>query len=605
MEFNSLVKCGPRVWTLAPNPLQQERPLYIQWDRFLSPGGTKHQREYILGSVKQFMQAWISSRERTRARLGPMTIIHRHLDVRMLVRWMVERGIWRFSVLSVTDLSDYLKCRASSPVLARGQKYEKISQPTIMGCVRLLESMWLLRGEYKASLSVDVRSIIDLDEIVGSTRLKKSWRGVEISDAINVLSTADHWCQIWPEINRPAEEMLSRRLRWVGETGTRRHKMYRDLLNELDCAHEFDGIRTLMNDWSGNICRVHSQAVHYAMAGTMLLVLFLTGMRISEVLTLRRGCLSKKTHADGKEYLYLSGIACKKNGQTKMWVVPDLVATLIGYLEDFNSPLFDRLGADYLFLGLRSGSATRAIMNIPRRLASSKGNRLMCRFMEICGDETGRRLAETFHAHQARKTFARFVALRNKSSLEALAHHYGHLYAAMLDQQYVGSDFDLLNLIKEETLREIKAGLTDMLTTASLGGKAGVKLQALRERDSRFAGRVAVQQLVDKLVSQGVVLAPCDWGYCVYAPDVSKCRGTAIGPNEAGRSPTVCASCSNFAVSEKHLPWWSSRYVAQEVFLRNDALLSQTRRIVQHQFESTKDIVRSLTSRRGPHGVKS
>jgi integrase len=56
-----------------------------------------------------------------------------------------------------------------------------------------------------------------------------------------------------------------------------------------------------------------------------------------------------------------------------------------------------------------------------------------------------------FSPHQFRKTFARFVAKRDRTQLFALSDHFKHVSIAMTAKSYVGSDFKLQELISEES----------------------------------------------------------------------------------------------------------------------------------------------------------
>ncbi|WP_204327512.1 hypothetical protein, partial [Stenotrophomonas maltophilia] len=53
--------------------------------------------------------------------------------------------------------------------------------------------------------------------------------------------------------------------------------------------------------------------------------------------------------------------------------------------------------------------------------------------------------------HQGRKTFARFVGKRDRTGLHALQHHFGHVTRIMTDSAYVGTDFDLGELVDAQT----------------------------------------------------------------------------------------------------------------------------------------------------------
>ena len=203
------------------------------------------------------------------------------------------------------------------------------------------------------------------------------------------------------------------------------------------------------------------------------------------------------------------------------------------------------------------------------------------------------------HPHSARKTFAKFVVLRDKRALESLAYHYGHTHRLITDGCYVGSDIELAQMVGEESRRDLAAGLTDILSASSIAGKAALNLQALTRTGSRkLRGRKALETVVNRLIDQGVQLAPCDWGYCVYSQSLSACRGDALGPNEANRSADVCSGCANFVVTEKHRGWWNERACRDEDFLNRTGLPAQTVAWVQKRLDDTHQVLRALNSGR-------
>jgi integrase len=87
--------------------------------------------------------------------------------------------------------------------------------------------------------------------------------------------------------------------------------------------------------------------------------------------------------------------------------------------------------------------------------------------------------------HQGRKTFARFVGRRDRTGLHALAAHFGHVTRVMTDTSYVGTDFELGDLIDAEMLDDARAALEELLAASRLAGKAGRAIAA----HSRFRGR--------------------------------------------------------------------------------------------------------------------
>jgi hypothetical protein len=90
-----------------------------------------------------------------------------------------------------------------------------------------------------------------------------------------------------------------------------------------------------------------------------------------------------------------------------------------------------------------------------------------------------------FSCHQFRKTFARFVAVGDKTGLLALKQHFKHVSIAMTDR-YVGRDLELLELVDAEKQHGIRQALDELLGADCLAGKLGQQIVA---RNHRFRGR--------------------------------------------------------------------------------------------------------------------
>src|SRR5260370_34581826 len=94
-----------------------------------------------------------------------------------------------------------------------------------------------------------------------------------------------------------------------------------------------------------------------------------------------------------------------------------------------------------------------------------------------------------FSCHQFRKTFARFVALGDKTGLLALKQHFKHVSVAMTDR-YVGRDLELVDLGETEKQEELGHALDELLGTDCLAGKLGDQIIA---RNQGFRGRAGEQ----------------------------------------------------------------------------------------------------------------
>lgn len=171
----------------------------------------------------------------------------------------------------------------------------------------------------------------------------------------------------------------------------------------------------------------------------------------------------------------------------------------------------------------------------------------------------------------------------------------------MTDSAYVGTDFDLGELVDAQTLEETRAALEELLTAANLGGRAGRMLSAR----SRFRGRTRDGDLasyVDFLIEEsGMRLGICDWGYCVYRAESAACMGDEHGPNPVWRTESVCMSCANFAVTERHRPVWQERLDRNLAILADPRLDDASRSLASTRITECERILSDLSALEAPH----
>lgn len=317
-----------------------------------------------------------------------------------------------------------------------------------------------------------------------------------------------------------------------------------------------------------------------------VVIAYLVGARVSEILGLQVGCIEQHPASDGSEsFAYLAGQIYKTargvDGEAHRWVAPAPVERAVLVMERLTARLRAQSGRSELFLVMAStglvGPAARTdlpvLSTIIRRL-----NDLFAPFIGLPDHE-----GEPWHlnTHQGRKTFARFVGKRDRTGLHALQAHFGHVTRAMTDRGYVGTDFALDDLIDRHTREETSAALEEVLTATTLAGKGG-RMIASR---SQFRGRTRdgdVQAYVRFLMEEtDLRLGVCDWGYCVYRVETAACFGDEKGPNPVLRTESTCLTCANFAVTARHRPVWQARRDRNADLLAHPGLDPVSRRVAE------------------------
>ncbi len=129
----------------------------------------------------------------------------------------------------------------------------------------------------------------------------------------------------------------------------------------------------------------------------------------------------------------------------------------------------------------------------------------------------------------------------------------------MTSRGYVGTDFELHELVDEEARAETAIALDRLLSSDRLGGRMGERIVA---RNHAFRGRAGEQvrrDYIDFILAEtDLRIRGCDYGWCVFQAETALCGGE-VAPNEAGRSPSVCAKCANMAIDDRHVPYWQDR----------------------------------------------
>jgi integrase len=579
-----------RYWTLRASELYANAEPRIDWASLIQDGtGTKGQRSGLISATKDALQAMIDTPRRSAGTLSHATVLDWFDRFRRLVRWMVIQDLWQFSKLTPEDAAAYL--RTIQP--RRGGPPE-VSLSTVQRHINTLRCLWDCRFNLRDSLRFNVNHIEQ--SLIQDMQLRKAapWRPLGEAEAIRLLRTAKEWTEahaeyvggvlgrLWAEQEGlvGVSQWRARRRREMFYNALAREPQYGELIERLGMAGRPPYF-------------VIKAAVIVLEGAALTSLLLLVGLRAREAVRLDVDCVMAPEVGD-PEKLLLAGIAAKKGGRRRTWAITSAVKDAVDALRAMLAVPREISGQPSLLVEGAIGRCTLfASSKVPTRPEAQTVTVRMRNFARVAfPDEPD--LVRRHHAHAARKTFARFVVLRDKRVLESLAYHFGHTHRAITDGYYVGADMELALLLDAENREDLARSLTDLLSSKNIAGKAGKAFVAHRELAvPRLRGKAAMRTVVERLISQGVQLAPCDWGYCVYSKALSACHGDAKGPNEAQRTAEVCSGCSNFLVTERHRAWWEDRVVRDEEFLSR-SVPSQAVMVVQRRLAKSMDLLAEL-----------
>lgn len=342
-------------------------------------------------------------------------------------------------------------------------------------------------------------------------------------------------------------------------------------------------------------CLSEERMIGTVIGAAIAVIALLSVMRTSELQRLCVGCVEKDGDDEFGSWV-IKGILAK-SGRAHTWIVVPEVKAAVEAIE--------LLGAEARAnSGTRALLAARVVSRKPylsgRMRATSKvawASMLLCRVREfaLLSCPEGRVALERLTFRKTRRFLARFVARRDRSSLGTLAFQYGHLDAQITDTYYVGSDPELTRLLNEESSLEVIRAMEDLASSRSIHTNVPSKvMEATRQRIDALLSRASTQKEVFRMLGAGVVLGPCDWGYCFYRQGRSKCEGNEDGPNKANRTPTTCAGCLNFAATSRHAEWWRRRVADLEEFAKFRGAPVQSRKIAAERLAQAVKILSAI-----------
>gem|GEM_PF-6856574 len=319
-----------------------------------------------------------------------------------------------------------------------------------------------------------------------------------------------------------------------------------------------------------------------SMGACLIIIAGYVGMRVSELLSLRRLCLDCRKTREGRQYLVLRGILYKTadeaDGQPGEWVAgwdtaENPVRAAVNGLES----LVTRSQSDYLF----QATVQRVDATTSQR---SDLQILIDSFLSWLG------LATCYvYPHQFRKTFARFVALSGPKGAHALMKHFKHV-SILMTEHYFPDDPELLQEIINAQEELVRQQLDSILASGDLGG---IKGEQIAKRNAEYRGPAnakARKELVDATLRDPLarfLLHP--YGICIYDEAFAKCGGDI-----ANVGLSTCIGCPNHAIGQEHVVFWEEHYRTLEANWIENASLGIINLDLERQLGQAREVLCQL-----------
>ena len=588
------------VWRLdRPPPGANRGNFNLHWDFALGDGESfadAHHGAWC-NAAKLFLASLRFDPPAGRRNLGNSSLVSEFGLLRLLIRWMFDTGARSF-----TDLDADMAQRFLASVASRqgARRRRRIAEPTLHFYGRMLADLHLQGAKYPELACADPFPGVSptggrKPPSVPIPHTPDEVALPLVSAALRLIGApADDVIALQAQAQRAYDDVLA-----AGVSQTKAGFAVVAAIKD----YTFSTLPGEAAPWHGapvTSTKTVRQLTDRIYDACFVVIAYLIGARVSEILGLQLGCMERRRSAnDGEQFAYVVGRIHKTGrgpeGDPHRWVAPAPVERAIAIMEQLSKTLRMRTGRDDLWLVMASTGLAGPKPRVEIPNVNTVLRRLNVLFAPFAGlDLMYRGELWRLTTHQGRKTFARFVGKRDRTGLQALKSHFGHVTRVMTDRFYVGTDFALDELIDRHAQEETKAALEELLTAPRLGGKTG---RMIAER-SRFRGRTKdgdVSEYVDFLMREtDMRLGVCDWGYCVYRSETSACLGSDKGPNPTLRSESVCATCANFAVTAKHRPVWEARRARNLDHARDSRLDAESRSLADARIKECDRILTQL-----------
>ena len=468
-------------WTGGP-PAKGRHNNQIRWDFRMADGSRFDEPQWATWRQAMKTAVWSldadPSAARKPTRIGSFRLFYTYL--RTLVQWMHDNGYQRLNQLTRTSQRAFM--RDIGKRKGRGSPEATLKTSTLAQYQNMLQVLFLQGQRYPELAIAEPRP----QDAIKLSHANPDRRSIpKTPDAIATALVGGAIQLLGP----PAENIIDVRDRMLELYSEVEHTLGTTWQATAHVRKEFQahppGWKRCRNEhwYTGPVDNPHDvqRLVSRLCDAAAIVLSYLVGMRISEILALETGCVTKQPKPDGGgEYILIKGIIYKtapsEHGQEHEWVGPPIAERAIEVLERISRPLRERTGKHNLWLiqqskGLRVGTAPISVLT-----SHTMGLRWENKFAPFIGLPLHEGARWHLSTHQGRKTFADFMAKQDRSGLEALKDQLGHRSIVMTDIAYSPRDADMAELIGEAGMREKARTLAEVLIAPDLAGKKGKEI---------------------------------------------------------------------------------------------------------------------------------
>lgn len=542
----------------------------INW-RIRLPDGyllTSPKHERLLESARDFIWSLFADPIEGKKRPSMSTLIAKFELLLPLLRWMVSQGLSQFRELQGKTMDYVPAARLSSA----GSSF--VVDSTLHYRLHVVEYLYLQREKLRDGLNVHPWPHETALSLSGQKRstVNRTPTTEFIPDSVaNKLAQ----CAI-EYVTKRASRLLD-----AIQTTERAASTKSAYCSQVQTDARTEAARR--EGFSGML-ELKKQLIHLRTACYIVIDMF-SGIRDSEMMSLELGCISQtRSLDDTTDIVWLRGTIYKTGVRPKKWLVPQITIAAVEVLSRLTEPLRQKLADEEVELnamleeGNRRNLDAESLRRLSKRvhtvqrqkhklflsvatkfsnsISALSGQQLnidlknFCTDHHINGDDSQPYL---LHAHQFRRTYARFVARAELGDLITLRDHFGH-WSLDMTMYYVDgaadeyrADTELLEMVSHEKIARQNGVLRTYLTSEFPLANGTHWLNEWRSNVRTAANKEAlIAEYAGTLTLNGT-----GHSWCVGNAKGMGCGGLCVFEAQ------LCVDCHYGIIGPEHRPVWA------------------------------------------------
>jgi integrase len=584
------------IWDFSPYVLNKNTSnLYINFDHPLSDEtrSTDEAETGLLIAAKSFIYTrWLAKSPRSTKHIKAATLISCWTSVKPLLRWMCGQSITGFDELTPVRCAAYASYVSADKSIKQRQKVAQLEILELIYAFRAHlpkpmnehpwpeETAFSLAGARRTDGMYDVRTEIIPKRLYADLG-RKSIEFIE-RESDRILHIWNTFHSFYSHEIELAQYHAKVRLK-AGAKGS--HQTHETVSYDIARARALSKTQQLLDLNGLRYLTDLDDEVKILRTCCYIVIAMFSGMRDSEIISLKDNCFERSFDMDGEEFCWIHGLTYKLEEQPKpaKWMVPPVVEKAINVAAGVRKSLVPYIEKRRLYLSevARDEMVKSKIINDAALLESSlflgwKALGTRPEFLQnVLTNKLLKKVAERFElivssddltevidravivpgklwplaTHQFRRTFAVFVARNVLGDVRYLRHHFKHWSMDMTLHYAKDPLFD-------DTLFESVLSKRDELQVSIISGwlTPSQKLSGGRaDHIVRFRGRSEVKTAKDpkalvRAVGEGVFIRGTGHSWCLAT--TKGCGGEGL--YDAIR----CAGCGEGVIDQGHLIIW-------------------------------------------------